>query len=500
MKFKYAIFTLLGASLLAVIPVHAQDSKDCTLMFVEPASGENVVNIIQPSEGQLGITVVALDQNGMDVGESFHAKATCSGGLNAPATSASMNPLVLGATGQDTYPTGCVPKPPFPLPAGCPAANPHQGYCSPGPWSSMSNQPALYTNGNNNSFTILTNSQQVVSISTILDGVGYECESFQAQATTTCAPSACSLTSITVATSSGASSAIQVGETLQYTATGNYSDGSTLSLSPTNQTNTPTNWTSQDVNIATITSPAPMHGCCAGVATGTGAGETTVTAANGNISGSAGIAVTNPPSGGGGGGGEGCTGPGDPNQPQSKDGNCSPIILDIDGTGFALTTAQNGVVFNFSGHQPVQVGWTARGSTNAFLCLPDPNGRCDDGADLFGNFTPQPPSNHPNGFAALAVYERPENGGNGDGVIDSRDAIFASLRLWIDKNHDGISQPDELFTLSSLGVNSISLKYTEDRKVDQYGNVFRYRGTVNPGNPASQVDRKTYDVFFVIQK
>jgi len=184
--------------------------------------------------------------------------------------------------------------------------------------------------------------------------------------------------------------------------------------------------------------------------------------------------------------------------PEAPDPMCcaSPIIIDLSGKGFFLTSAKDGVLFNFSGKGAIQVGWTAQGAANAFLCLPDINGRCDDGADLFGNFTPQPKSDHPNGFAVLAVYDDPKNGGNGDGIIDSRDAVFASLRLWIDANHDGISQPGELNTLPSLGVNSISLAYKADQRTDQYGNVFRYRAQVNPGDQTN-TGRIAYDVFFV---
>ncbi len=143
------------------------------------------------------------------------------------------------------------------------------------------------------------------------------------------------------------------------------------------------------------------------------------------------------------------------------------------------------------------MGWTAAGADNAFLALPGPDGLVHNGKQLFGNFTPQPASATPNGFAALAVYDDPKNGGNGDGIIDARDAVFASLRLWIDSNRDGISQPEELHTLPSLGVNSISLKYKEDRRTDQVGNVFRYHAQVNPGD-ARSTGRMAYDVFLML--
>jgi hypothetical protein len=185
----------------------------------------------------------------------------------------------------------------------------------------------------------------------------------------------------------------------------------------------------------------------------------------------------------------------------------SPILIDLDGHGFHLTDAENGVMFDISGtNHPVQMGWTAIGAQNAFLALPGADGLVHNGKELFGNFTPQQQSPHPNGFLALAEYDKPEHGGNGDGVIDDKDAVFSQLRLWIDENHDGISQPNELHALEEFGVRSISLSYFESRRTDEWGNQFRYKARVNPRKEhrdqrdettTGEPGRWTYDVFFV---
>ena len=175
----------------------------------------------------------------------------------------------------------------------------------------------------------------------------------------------------------------------------------------------------------------------------------------------------------------------------------SPIVIDTAGTGFHLTSTANGVHFDMKGNgRSVQIAWTAPESRNGWLALPQ-DGHVTSGKELFGNFTPQPSSTHPNGFLALALYDKPENGGNGDGVIDSLDAVWNKLRVWIDTNHDGIAQPNELHTLPSVGVYSIALAYNETKFTDQFGNQFRYKGHVNPKGQANydHVDRTIYDVF-----
>jgi hypothetical protein len=178
---------------------------------------------------------------------------------------------------------------------------------------------------------------------------------------------------------------------------------------------------------------------------------------------------------------------------------CSPVIIDTTGQGIQLTSAADGVSFDMTGSgQKLQMAWTAPGSQVAFLALPGTGGIVQNGTQLFGNFTPQPPSSTPNGFAALAVYDQADHGGNGDGLIDQIDQVFSSLRLWIDENHDGVCQSEELHTLQELGVFSIDLKYGLTGRRDQFGNLFRFQSKVDSNiEGESQVGRKAYDVFFV---
>lgn len=83
-----------------------------------------------------------------------------------------------------------------------------------------------------------------------------------------------------------------------------------------------------------------------------------------------------------------------------------------------------------------------------------------------------------------------------DGKIDSADAIFTSLRLWQDSNHNGVSESSELHSLNSLGLHTVELDYKVSKKTDEFGNRFRYRAKVKD-TQGNQIGRWAWDVFLV---
>jgi hypothetical protein len=131
----------------------------------------------------------------------------------------------------------------------------------------------------------------------------------------------------------------------------------------------------------------------------------------------------------------------------------SPLVLDLNGDGINTLSIAQGVSFDlFADGAAVHTGWV--GSGDGLLALDrNHDGVIDDGGELFGTATTLADGTRAaDGFSALAELDT-----NGDGRIDAADAAFGDLRVWVDANADGVSQPGELQTLSSLGIAALGV-------------------------------------------
>ena len=52
-----------------------------------------------------------------------------------------------------------------------------------------------------------------------------------------------------------------------------------------------------------------------------------------------------------------------------------------------------------------------------------------------------------------------------------------TVKVWVDKSHDGTNNSGEVYSLDRLSIESMNLKYVEMMEVDTYGNQTRERST-----------------------
>jgi hypothetical protein len=116
----------------------------------------------------------------------------------------------------------------------------------------------------------------------------------------------------------------------------------------------------------------------------------------------------------------------------------TPLVLDLDGNGVRTLGLEAGVQFDLaaSGSNAPPAGsvqatacwrWTATAmarSTTAANCSARRHG--------------WPMAARPTAASLAALDD------NGDGKIDAKDSLYRALRVWIDADADGVSQPGEL--------------------------------------------------------
>lgn len=154
---------------------------------------------------------------------------------------------------------------------------------------------------------------------------------------------------------------------------------------------------------------------------------------------------------------------------ENAESTLSPIVIDLDGDGIETLSQQDGIYFDHDKNgMAEQTGWV---SADDGLLVRDLNGdgEISNGSELFGNNTQLADGTlAANGYEALQELDE-----NGDGVIDTNDAQFDELRIWQDKNSDGLSQSDELLTLEEAGIASINTDYSTVSTDDGNGNIIK---------------------------
>jgi hypothetical protein len=130
----------------------------------------------------------------------------------------------------------------------------------------------------------------------------------------------------------------------------------------------------------------------------------------------------------------------------------SPIILDVYGNGIHISRDPSlAVAFDIKGYnKKTLVDWPVNTKEVAFLVLPNKKGEVNSIRELFGDYKAK------NGFELLKRYDT-----NQDKIINLKDKIYPMLRLWFDRNRNGVAEPGELELLADNGVDSIILDYSK---------------------------------------
>ncbi len=126
------------------------------------------------------------------------------------------------------------------------------------------------------------------------------------------------------------------------------------------------------------------------------------------------------------------------------------VVLDLDGGGVRQSNGnKTGVRFDMDGNGAAdKTGWVGRGEGLLVLDL-DGDGRIDSNAELsLRSVDPTAKTV----FDALATLDS-----NGDGLLDAKDLRFGDLKIWVDRNGNGVTDAGELLTLDQAKVGAIGL-------------------------------------------
>jgi hypothetical protein len=128
----------------------------------------------------------------------------------------------------------------------------------------------------------------------------------------------------------------------------------------------------------------------------------------------------------------------------------TPIVLSLSGRQIDdLIEGSARVSFNLAGFGPARTWPWLKPAAGLLVWDPQRTGEIVSGRQLFGSFTFQ--IAWTNGYDALAALDD-----DGDGIL--RGAELDGIRVWFDRNSDGISTPEEVVDLADCGIVGIAVK------------------------------------------
>jgi hypothetical protein len=184
--------------------------------------------------------------------------------------------------------------------------------------------------------------------------------------------------------------------------------------------------------------------------------------------------------------------------PASAIEHITPLVLDLENVqrfeGTNITSSK--IRFDHLGDGIRRLtGWPK--PSMGFLAIDhNGNGRIDNGSELLGQGTTlHNGQKSRNGFIALKELDQ-----NDDGMIDSRDAAYAKLLLWVDLDSNGITDADELRPLSDYGITKLSAVWEPSLRhpipVSVFENEARFESRYWGPEKCGEKGCLVFDVFF----
>jgi hypothetical protein len=138
-----------------------------------------------------------------------------------------------------------------------------------------------------------------------------------------------------------------------------------------------------------------------------------------------------------------------------------------------LTSPEAGVPFDIDSDGVLdQVAWTEWDTAVAFIALDlDGDGRITSGKELFGSYTVPEAGNGPD--ALIETFK--STGAPLSGAVEGGHKLYDQLLLWVDRNHNGISEHGELRAIKEV-FTAIGMGFVAKTRLDEHGNWFRFMG------------------------